>query len=110
MSNAKPRLIIHAVSVVPICAPRMMEMACASVSRPAFTNDTVISVVAVDDWMLAVTNIPAIMPVKRFEVTFSNTERNWGPAIFCKPSLRDFMPNISRASEPRSLNTTQILI
>ena len=76
MSYANPKLMIHAVTVVPMWAPMMMEMACARVSSPAFTNDTAISVVAVDDWMLAVTNIPFITPMKRLVVFFCNTERS----------------------------------
>ena len=100
MSKVNPSDMIHAVTVVPTCAPRMILMACAKVSNPALTNDTVISVVAVDDWMLDVTNIPVMAPMKRFAVIFCNTLRNCGPAIFCRPSLRVFMPNISRASEP----------
>ena len=46
---ANPALMIHAVSVVPMCAPRMTEMACPSVRSPALTKETVINVVAVDD-------------------------------------------------------------
>ena len=36
------------------------------------------------------------------------TWRSCGPAIFCRASLMVFIPNISRASEPRSLRTIQI--
>ena len=43
----KPALIIQAVNVVPMFAPMITEMACAKVSSPALTNDTVITVVAV---------------------------------------------------------------
>ena len=64
----KPALIIHAVSVVPILAPIMIDIACANVSRPAFTNDTVITVVAVDDCTDAVTKVPVITPKKRLVV------------------------------------------
>lgn len=49
MLNEKPALIIHAVSVVPMLAPIITDIACASVSSPAFTNDTVMTVVAVLD-------------------------------------------------------------
>ena len=49
MLNANPADIIHAVRVVPMLAPMMTDMACARVSSPALTNDTVITVVAVDD-------------------------------------------------------------
>ena len=60
----------------------MTEIACASVSSPALTNDTVITVVAVDDCTEAVTSIPVSMPVKRLVVMAPRTWRNWGPAIF----------------------------
>ena len=110
MSKDIPADIIHAVRVVPIFAPMITEMACAKVRRPALTNETVITVVAVEDWTDAVTNIPVSMPVKRLVVIAPRTCRNWGPAIFCKASLIDFMPNISRASDPSSLNKTNIEI
>ena len=103
MLNENPADMIHAVSVVPMLAPMMTEMACASVSRPALTNETVITVVAVDDCTEAVTSIPVSMPVKRLVVIAPRTCRNCGPAIFCKASLIDFIPNINSASEPRSL-------
>ena len=74
--------MIHAVSVVPMLAPMMTEIACAKVSSPAFTKETVIKVVAVELCTAAVTNIPVSMPVKRLVVMAPSTCRNWGPAIF----------------------------
>ena len=71
--NEKPNDIIHAVTVVPMCAPIITEMDCAKVRSPALTNDTVIKVVAVDDCTAAVTKIPVSMPVKRFVVMVANT-------------------------------------
>ena len=108
MSKENPADIIHAVSVVPMLAPIITEMACARVSRPALTNDTVITVVAVLDWTDAVTSIPVRTPVKRLVVMAPNTWRNCGPAIFCKLSLIDFIPNMSNASEPSNLRMIQI--
>jgi hypothetical protein len=72
------------------------------------TNETVITVVAVDDCTEAVTSIPVSIPVKRLVVIAPSTCHNCGPAIFCKLSLIDFIPNINRASDPRSLNRIQI--
>ena len=60
--------MIHAVSVVPMLAPMMTEMAWASVSSPAETNETVITVVADDDCTAQVTRVPVSMPVKRLVV------------------------------------------
>jgi len=108
MSNDAPNAMIHAVSVVPMLAPMMTEMACASVSSPALTNETVITVVAVDDCTDAVTSVPVSMPVKRLVVIAPSTWRNCGPAIFCRASLMDFIPNMRSASEPSSLNSINI--
>jgi hypothetical protein len=84
------------------------EIAWARVRRPALTNDTVITVVAVEDCTAAVMSVPERMPVKRLVVMVPNTWRSCGPAIFCKLSLMDFIPNISRASAPISLKNIQI--
>ena len=73
MLNEKPADMIHAVSVVPMLAPMMTEMACASVISPALTNETVITVVAVLDWTAAVTNIPVSKPVNRLVVIAPKT-------------------------------------
>ena len=102
--------MIQAVMVVPMCAPIITEMACTSVSSPALTNDTVMRVVAVELCTAAVTNIPVSMPVKRFVVIAPKTWRSCEPAIFCKLSLIDFMPNISRANEPTSLSIISMSI
>ena len=108
MSNDIPADMIQAVSVVPMLAPMMTEMACASVRSPALTNETVITVVAVEDCTEAVTSIPVSMPVKRLVVIAPKTCRNCGPAIFCRASLIDFIPNMRSASEPSSLKIIQI--
>ena len=63
--------MIHAVSVVPIFAPMMTEMACASVSSPADTKETVITVVADDDCTAQVTRAPVNIPVTRLVVIFA---------------------------------------
>ena len=92
MLNENPADIIHAESVVPMLAPMITLMAWASVSRPALTNDTVITVVAADDWTATVSNMPVRMPVKRLVVIAPSTWRSCGPVIFCNASLITFMP------------------
>ena len=106
--NTSGSVIIQAVTVVPICAPIITLMACTRVSSPALTNDTVISVVAVELCTAAVTKIPVSMPVKRLVVIAPRTWRNCGPTIFCKLSLMDFIPNMRSAREPSNLKTIQI--
>ena len=54
--------------MVPILAPMMTDMACAKLRRPALTNDTVITVVAVEDCTAAVMSVPERMPVRRLVV------------------------------------------
>ena len=105
MLKVKPADIIHAVSVVPMLAPIMTLMACASVRSPAFTNETVITVVAVLLCTAAVTVIPVRIPVRRFVVIRPKMCRNCGPAIFCNASLICFIPNISSANDPSSRKT-----
>ena len=90
--NLNPSDMIQAVSVVPMFAPMITEMAWARVSRPALTNETVITVVADDDCTEAVTNIPVIRPVKRLVVMAPKMWRNCEPAIFCSASLITFIP------------------
>ena len=68
MLKEKPADMIHALIVVPMFAPMMMEMACVSVSSAAFTKDTVITVVAAEDWTATVTSAPVATPEKRFVV------------------------------------------
>ena len=46
----------------------VLEIACASVNRPALTKLTVMTVVAVDDCTDAVTKAPVSIPVNRFFV------------------------------------------
>ena len=84
--------MIHAVSVVPMLAPIIIEMACDNVNNPADTNETVITVVADEDCTAQVTNVPVSIPLKRFPVILANTWRSPGPVIFCSASLIDFIP------------------
>ena len=62
------RVMIQAVTVVPILAPITTAMAPARVNRPAPAKPTVITVVAVELWMIAVTPVPARMPLSGLPV------------------------------------------
>lgn len=68
MLKEKPADMIQALNVVPMLAPIITEMACVSVKRAAFTKDTVITVVAAEDWTATVTRAPVATPEKRFVV------------------------------------------
>jgi len=73
-------------------APMMTEIACVSVSSPAETKDTVMTVVADDDCTAQVTIVPVSMPLSRLPVIRAKMCRKLGPAIFCKASLIVFIP------------------
>ena len=55
--------MIQAVTVVPMLAPIITLMDSASVSNPAFTKLTTITVVAEEDWIRAVINTPVRTPL-----------------------------------------------
>ncbi len=111
ISNWKPNTdIIHAVAVVPIFAPMITEIACASERRPALTKLTVSTVVAVEDCTAAVTNAPVSSPVKRLVVIAPRTLRKWPPVSFWSASLIVFIPYIRRARHPRSFRKVKIVI
>ena len=62
------RATIHAVIVVPMFAPKITEIDCPSEISPAFTNETTITVVAPDDWIIIVRRHPVRSPVNLFPV------------------------------------------
>ena len=93
ISTLNPKIeMIQAVTVVPILAPIMTLIDSASVSNPAFTKLTTITVVAEEDWIRAVINTPVKTPVTRLVVIAVRILRNLSPATFCKPSLIIFIP------------------
>ena len=92
MLKEKPADMIQALIVVPILAPMIMEMAWLRVSRAAFTKETVITVVAAEDWTATVTRAPVATPDKRLVVIAPRRCLRPGPAIFCSASLITFIP------------------
>ena len=65
--------MIQAVIVVPKFAPIMTAMDSVSVSKPALTKDTMITVVAEDDWSMEVIPKPVNNPENRFCVIVAIT-------------------------------------
>ncbi len=74
--------MIQAVIVVPILAPIITPIACKSVSSPALTNPTTITVVALEDCIMEVMTSPVITPLKRFDVIEERSLRSLSPAAF----------------------------
>ena len=110
MLNENPADMIHAERVVPMLAPIITEMACPRVSNAALTKETVMTVVAAEDWTATQISIPVRTPVKRLVVMAPRMCLRPGPAIFWRASLMTFMPYISRAMEPRSLKIVRIML
>jgi hypothetical protein len=73
-------------------APIITLIACAKVSKPAFTKLTTITVVALDDWMTVVIPRPVRTPLKGEEVIAERKPRRRSPAAFCSPELMRFIP------------------
>ena len=63
--------MICPVTVVPTLAPMIMPRDCRSVSTPAPTRPEVMTMVAVEDWMIAVIKTPSRNALNVLLVTFS---------------------------------------
>ena len=92
--------------LVPILAPMIMPIACDTFIMPAFTKPTTITVVADDDWIIAVTAVPSRMPFSGVLVSLYKISSSLLPAAFFSPSpIRD-MPNRNRATPLNSDRTS----
>ena len=76
------RAITQAVVVVPRFAPIITPIASFSVSSPALTKLTTITVVSDDDCTAVVISVPDIIPLKRLPVIVRMTLRNFSPETF----------------------------
>ena len=74
--------MICAVTVVPMFAPKMMPIACDRFSSPALMKPMTMTVVALDDWMTAVTSVPASTATMPLRAKNCRTFFMFSPAIF----------------------------
>ena len=96
---------MHPVTLVPILAPMIIPIACATFIIPEFTNPTTITVVAEDDWIIAVTTVPRSTPLIGVFVSLYNTSSSLFPATFFSPSpIRD-IPKRNNATPLKSVRT-----
>jgi len=103
-----PRMaMIQPVTVVPILAPIITPADSTSERIPALTNETVITVVAEDDWTKAVIRNPVKTPKYLFLVIFLRMLRICEPAALWIPSLIIFIPKMKKARAPAILITVQ---
>ena len=79
------RLKSQDVTVVPMFAPMMMPTAWVSFMIPEFTKPTTMTVVADDDWMIAVTPAPKRTALIGFDVSFSRILSSLPPESFSRP-------------------------
>ena len=84
--------MICAVIVVPIFAPKIMEIACGKDISPALTNPIAMTVVALLLCNTAVVNAPAKTPSTGFLVSMDKMLFIFSPAAFCRHSLIIFIP------------------
>ncbi len=92
--------MICAVIVVPIFAPRIIEIACGKVISPALTNPIAITVVALLLCKTAVVSAPASTPSTGFLVSIERIVFIFSPAAFCRHSLIMFIPYINMDRPP----------
>ena len=97
-------VIIQAVIVVPMLAPKITPTDFANGNNPAFTKLTTITVVADDDCIIVVINNPVSTPVNLLVVIDDNMLCMRLPATFCNASLIIFIPSRKRPSDPTTVS------
>ena len=86
--------------VVPMFAPRIRPTDSRTVSIPAFTRLTTMTVTTELDCSRAVSDVPDTIPLPVLRVRDPSTRRNCGPAIHRMPSLMSRIPNRNRPKPP----------
>ena len=104
------KLNIQPVTVVPILAPIITGTACVNFITPELTKATTITVVADDDWITAVTNIPISNPRILVEHNLPRIFSNFPPEIVVKLSLKTDIPKRNRQRPPISSKKLKIVI
>ena len=97
--------MICPVTVVPTFAPMIIPSDWCRVKRPAPTRPEVITIVAVDDWMIAVTARPSRKALKTLFVTDSMICLSVPDELSLSPSPISRIPYRNMARPPASVNT-----
>ena len=84
--------MIWAVTVVPMLAPITMLTACRRLRMPAAIRPTVSTMVALEDWIMAVTARPVSIPVKAFLVSPPKMRFRVSPLLSFRPSPISSIP------------------
>ena len=102
--------MIWPVTVVPTFAPMIMPSDWCSDRRPAPTRPDVITIVAVDDWMIAVTPRPKRKALIGLFVTDSIAFLSAPEELSLRPSPIRRMPYRNMARPPNRVKKSNILI
>ena len=98
------------VTVVPMLAPMMTPIAWCSCIRPELTKPTAMTVVALEDWMTAVTTRPSRRPRTGDAVILLRMPCSLPPAICSRDLPMTSMPYKNKARPPSSVKTLNTLI
>ena len=82
----------HAVAVVPIYEPRMIDKAPANERIPLSTNETANDKMAVEDWITTVNSKPTTKPINRLAVSFLTMPSSLLPAANLSSVLNALRP------------------
>ncbi len=93
---------------MPRFAPMMMPMTWFNCMMPEFTKPTTMTVVAEEDWMIAVTPAPSSTPLMGVEVSLSKIRSNLPPETRSSPDPMTFIPYKKSARPPNSVKIEKI--
>ena len=102
--------MICAEMVVPMLAPMMMAPACVRLISPTFTNPTIMTVVAEELLMMAVTAAPIPTPAKRLLETLASMVRMLEPAARSRLEPIVFIPIMNTVMPPITSNNCVIIV
>ena len=100
--------MIQPVIDVPRIAPRTIEIACRTFIMPELTKPTIMTDVAEEDWMTAVTPAPSRKPLIGLPVSRYRISSSLLPATRLSPSPISAMPNKNSAMPLKSEITFEI--
>ena len=84
-------------------------MACANVNSPALTKLTTMMVVAVEDWMAAVTPTPVTRRLNALDVMDARKDLSPSPATFWSPTLSKLSPKRNNVTDPMRVTNWNII-
>ena len=99
---------IQPVTLLPRIEPRMMLAACRSVIMPLEMKPMAMMLVAVEDWITAVTAAPSAMPLTGWLVRRYKTASSLPPATWFRPSPISMTP-YRNSTRPQSRDRIAVM-